>query len=67
MSDFALCPNAPNGPRDCGMVAVQVDADGQRWVCTACYAKGVTHGLQDSGSKGEKSEGKRKKGKRDKR
>ena len=61
MSDFALCPNAPNGPRDCGMVAVQVDADGQRWVCTACYA-----GKDADMSKGEKSEGKRK-GKRDKR
>ena len=60
MSDFALCPNAPNGPRDCGMVAVQVSADGQRWVCTLCYAGDIM-------SKGEKSEGKRKKGKRDKR
>lgn len=33
---FRLCPNAPHGPRDCGMVAVQV-VDGARWTCTACY------------------------------
>ena len=38
MVDFALCPQAPHGPRACGMVAVQVDAEGNRWVCTACYA-----------------------------
>jgi hypothetical protein len=39
MSDtFTLCPNAPHGPRDCGMVAVQVDANGQRWVCTTYFS-----------------------------
>ncbi len=36
---FRLCPNAPHGPRDCGMVAVQVDAAGNRWTCTTCFEK----------------------------
>lgn len=36
-SDFKLCSNAPHGPCDCGMVAVQVDAIGNRWTCTACF------------------------------